>query len=206
MRLSYIAFKSFVDRVFALLALVLLSPLLLLVSLILYCYMGAPILFVQQRSGLHGRPFNLFKFRTMTLECDSHKVPLPDIYRLTPLGSWLRKTSIDELPGLINVLRGEMSLIGPRPLLTTYLPLYSSEQARRHCVRPGITGLAQIKGRNSISWEEKFRFDTWYVDHQSFLLDLWIGFTTIFKVLSSEGITPSSDISMPYFRGNVHDE
>ena len=157
----YRHFKALADRVAALLALLLLSPLLVLVLLLVRWRLGAPVLFRQQRPGYHGRPFWLLKFRTMTNARDGSGALLPDAQRLTPLGRWLRATSIDELPELLNILRGEMSFIGPRPLLMAYLPLYSPEQARRHNVMPGFSGWAQINGRNALSWEEKFRLDVW---------------------------------------------
>ena len=164
--------KGLVDRVAALTALVLLSPLLVAVALVVRWRFGSPVLFRQQRPGYRGRAFWLLKFRTMTNSRDANGALLPDDQRLTPFGRWLRATSIDELPELFNILRGEMSFIGPRPLLLQYLPLYSPQQARRHDVKPGFSGWAQINGRNAISWEEKFRLDVWYVDHQSFWLDL----------------------------------
>ena len=184
-------------------ALLLLSPLLLLVSLAVRICFGSPVFFCQHRPGYRGRPFYLFKFRTMTNARDSFGALLPDAQRLTLLGRWLRSTSIDELPELINILRGEMSFIGPRPLLMQYLPIYSSDQARRHDVMPGISGFAQINGRNALSWEDKFRLDLWYVDHQSFRLDLRIFLITIWKVIRREGITSAGDATMPTFTGSV---
>ena len=198
---SYRQFKGLADRCAALLALLLLSPLLLVVSLLVRWRLGAPILFRQQRPGYRGRSFWLLKFRSMTDARDSEHVLLPDAQRLTPLGRWLRSTSIDELPELLNILRGEMSFIGPRPLLMQYLPLYSSEQARRHQVKPGFSGWAQINGRNALSWEEKFRHDVWYVDHQSFWLDLRIFLLTIWKVVRREGISAKGEATMPLFSG-----
>jgi lipopolysaccharide/colanic/teichoic acid biosynthesis glycosyltransferase len=161
------------------------------------------VLFRQQRPGYRGKPFWLLKFRTMSNTSDACGSLLPDAQRLTPFGSLLRATSIDELPELINILRGEMSFIGPRPLLMQYLPLYSHEQARRHEVRPGITGWAQINGRNAISWEEKFRLDVWYVDHQSFWLDLRIFLLTIWKVIRRQGISAAGEATMTPFTGTA---
>jgi len=182
-------------------ALVVLAFPLLVVALLIRLKLGRPVLFFQQRPGYLGRPFWLLKFRTMTNARDTSGALLPDAQRLTPLGRWLRATSIDELPALINILRGEMSLIGPRPLLMQYLPLYSPEQARRHDVKPGFSGWAQINGRNSISWEEKFRLDVWYVDHQSFWLDLRILLLTIWKVIRREGISAAGEATMAPFSG-----
>ena len=199
----YRHFKALADRVAALLALLLLSPLLLLVALLLRCYIGAPMLFRQRRPGHRGEPFGLLKFRTMTNARDASGDLLPDAQRLTPFGHWLRSSSIDELPGLLNILRGEMSFIGPRPLLMQYLPLYSPEQARRHDVKPGFSGWAQINGRNAITWEEKFRLDVWYVDNQGFWLDLRIFVITIWKVLRREGISAAGEATMAPFTGST---
>ncbi len=199
---AYPALKQLADRLAALLALLLLAPLLLLVALLVRWRLGAPVLFRQQRPGLGGRPFQLLKFRTMTSQRDSSGALLPDAQRLTPLGRWLRSTSIDELPELINILLGEMSFIGPRPLLMQYLPLYSPEQARRHQVRPGFSGWAQINGRNALSWEQKFRLDVWYVDHQSFWLDLRIFLATIWIVLQRDGISAAGEATMAPFTGS----
>lgn len=196
----YNSFKESSDRIAAFLALLLLSPLLLIVYLLIRYLFGSPVFFSQQRPGYRGRPFNLIKVRTMTNARDINGNLLPDADRLTPFGRWLRATSIDELPELINILRGEMSFIGPRPLLMQYLPLYSSEQFRRHDVKPGISGWAQIKGRNSLSWEEKFRLDVWYVDHKSLLLDLFIFLITIWKVIRREGISAAGEATMPPFQ------
>ena len=163
--------------------------------------LGSPVLFIQVRPGFNSEPFRLLKFRTMTNQRDANGELLPDAQRLTPFGRWLRSSSIDELPGLLNILRGEMSFIGPRPLLMQYLPLYSPEQARRHAVKPGFSGWAQINGRNAISWEEKFRLDVWYVDHQSFWLDLRIFVITIWKVLRRKGISAAGEATMTPFVG-----
>lgn len=176
-------------------------PLLLLWGLVRY-KLGSPVLFRQVRPGLHGRPFMMVKFRTMTDERGTDGEMLPDAQRLTPFGRFLRATSLDELPELWNVLRGEMSLVGPRPLLMEYLPLYSPEQARRHEVRPGITGWAQVNGRNALSWEERFKLDIWYVDHRSLWLDLRILWLTVRKVIVREGISAQGEATMPRFTGN----
>lgn len=187
-------------------ALLLLFPLLVAVGVLLRLRLGSPVLFCQQRPGYRGRPFWLFKFRTMSNALDAAGDPLPDAQRLTPFGIWLRATSIDELPGLINILRGEMSFIGPRPLLMQYLPLYSPEQARRHDVKPGFSGWAQINGRNALFWEQKFRLDVWYVDHQSFLLDVRIFLITVWKVIRREGISAAGEATMAPFTGTVSTE
>ncbi len=183
------------------LLLVLALPLLLLWGLV-RCKLGSPVLFRQVRPGLHGRPFRMVKFRTMTDERGADGELLPDAQRLTSFGRFLRATSLDELPELWNVLRGEMSLVGPRPLLMEYLPLYSPEQARRHEVRPGITGWAQVNGRNALSWEERFKLDIWYVDHRSLWLDLRILWLTVRKVIVREGISAQGEATMPRFMGN----
>ena len=183
------------------LLLVLALPLLLLWVLVRR-KLGSPVLFRQIRPGQHGRPFMMVKFRTMTDECGADGEMLPDAQRLTALGRFLRASSLDELPELWNVLRGEMSLVGPRPLLMEYLPLYSPEQARRHEVRPGITGWAQVNGRNALSWEERFKLDVWYVDHRSVGLDLRILWLTVRKVIVREGISAQGEATMPRFTGN----
>jgi lipopolysaccharide/colanic/teichoic acid biosynthesis glycosyltransferase len=193
--------KRLVDFVVAAGALLLLSPLLGMIALAVRFSMGAPVLFRQERPGLHGRPFHMVKFRTMRDERDEHGLPRPDAERLTALGRVLRASSLDELPELWNVLRGEMSLVGPRPLLMEYLPLYSERHRRRHAVRPGITGWAQINGRNALSWEERFELDVWYVDHRSGWLDAWILARTLFAVLRREGISAEGAATMPRFRG-----
>ncbi|MDA7490967.1 sugar transferase [Synechococcus sp. AH-707-M23] len=200
---TYWFFKDVADRVAAMLALLVLSPLLLVVALLVRWRLGAPVLFRQQRPGLGERPFQLFKFRTMSNQRDASGDLLPDALRLTPFGRFLRAASIDELPELINILRGEMSFIGPRPLLMQYLPLYSPEQARRHDVKPGFSGWAQINGRNALSWEEKFRFDVWYVDHQSFWLDLRIFLITIWKVFRREGISAAGEATIAPFTSST---
>ena len=180
----------------------LLAPLILVVALLVRVFMGRPVLFAQERPGLRGRPFRIYKFRTMSLDRDAAGEPLPDAQRLTPLGALLRRLSLDELPQLFNVVKGDMSLVGPRPLLMEYLPLYTPEQARRHAVRPGITGWAQVNGRNALSWEEKFALDVWYVDHQSLALDISILWRTVRKVLVREGISAAGEATMPRFDGS----
>jgi sugar transferase EpsL len=199
--LYYRHFKVTADFAAALILVLLMSPLFLVLALLIRCCMGSPVLFRQQRPGYRAQPFQLLKFRTMTNQRDASGALLPDAQRLTPFGRLLRSTSIDELPELINILRGEMSFIGPRPLLMQYLPLYSPEQARRHDVKPGFSGWAQINGRNSLSWEAKFRLDVWYVDHQSFWLDLRIFLVTIWKVIRREGISAAGEATMPRFTG-----
>jgi lipopolysaccharide/colanic/teichoic acid biosynthesis glycosyltransferase len=189
------------DVVGALLALVLFAPIVLLVAVLVRWRMGSPVLFVQERPGLYNQVFRVYKFRTMRDAVDSGGTPLPDEARVTRLGNWLRRTSLDELPELWNVLRGDMSLVGPRPLLTEYLPHYSAEQARRHHVRPGITGWAQINGRNELEWHDRFAMDIWYVDHHSLLLDVKILFLTLFKVFWQEGITPKDRTTPHKFSG-----
>lgn len=194
--------KRLFDWLVAASALLVLSPILLGLALLVRVKLGSPVLFRQQRPGLHGQPFMMLKFRTMIDAVDRDGQPLPDAERLTPFGRWLRASSLDELPELINILRGDMSLVGPRPLLMRYLPLYSPEQARRHDVRPGLTGWAQINGRNALSWEEKFALDQWYVEHRSFLLDLRIVWLTALKVVKREGISSAGEATMPPFTGS----
>lgn len=195
--------KRWLDFVIVFCVLAVIWPILLLVTLWLhFANKGAGAFFTQERPGRNGKIFKVIKFKTMTDERDADGNLLPDAERLTPVGRFVRSTSIDELPQLINVLMGDMALIGPRPLLVKYLPLYSKEQARRHEVRPGITGWAQCHGRNSISWTEKFKLDVWYVDHCSFLLDLKIVFLTIKKVLVREGISQEGQATMEPFNGN----
>ncbi len=194
--------KRILDFVLALLGLILLSPVLLMVSLLVAVKLGRPVLFTQQRPGIRGKPFQIIKFRTMTNDRDASGNLLPNEQRHTRFGRFLRSTSLDELPELINVLKGEMSLVGPRPLLMQYLPLYNDFQRRRHDVRPGITGWAQVNGRNAISWEEKFEYDVWYVNNLSFLLDLKIIFLTIKSVFRREGINQNERTTMEPFRGS----
>lgn len=182
--------------------LILTSPVMAITALLVRLTMGKPVLFRQVRPGLHGKPFILYKFRTMTDERDEQGNLLPDEQRLTRLGRFLRRTSLDELPELWNVLKGDMSLVGPRPLLMEYLPLYTPEQFRRHEVKPGITGWAQVNGRNAITWEEKFKLDTWYVDNLSFWFDIKIIFMTVWKIIKREGISYPGAATMPKFQGN----
>ncbi|MCS7301292.1 MAG: sugar transferase [Fimbriimonadales bacterium] len=193
------------DVLLSCVALAALSPLLLALALLVWRKLGRPILFRQLRPGLHGKPFVMYKFRTMTNARDAQGNLLPDSERLTPFGKWLRATSLDELPELFNVLKGDMSLVGPRPLLMEYLDRYTPEQARRHEVKPGITGWAQIHGRNALNWEEKFRLDVWYVDNWSLWLDLKILWRTLWIVLKREGISAEGHATMPEFRGATHD-
>lgn len=197
--------KRLFDIAAALLGLLLLAPLLAVLAWQIHRRIGAPVLFRQVRPGLHGKPFELIKFRTMRDALDAEGRPLPDAERLTPFGSFLRACSLDELPELWNVLKGDMSLVGPRPLLMEYLPLYSPEQRRRHATRPGITGWAQVNGRNALSWEEKFRLDVWYVDHQSLWLDLRIILLTLRKVLVRDGINAEGHATTYAFKGNHHE-
>ncbi|MBD6618274.1 sugar transferase [Komarekiella sp. 'clone 1'] len=195
--------KAVLDRVLAAIALIVLSPLLLSVAIAIYFRMGQPILFTQARPGQNARIFNFYKFRTMTNERNAEGHLLSDEQRLTAFGQFLRQTSLDELPQLWNVVKGDMSFVGPRPLLVRYLDRYTPEQARRHKVKPGITGLAQVKGRNGISWEKKFQLDILYIDNWSLWLDLKILFLTIFKVLQQEGIDQEGNISSEEFIGQL---
>lgn len=190
------------DFLLALIGLIFLALPVLVLIVLIRCKLGSPVFFRQPRPGLHGKPFEMVKFRTMTDARGSDGVLLSDAERLTPFGSLLRATSLDELPELWNVLKGDMSLVGPRPLLMEYLPLYSPEQARRHEVRPGVTGWAQVNGRNAIGWEQKFAQDVWYVQNQSFWLDVKILFLTMKKVLSKDGISAEGEATMPKFTGN----
>jgi len=193
--------KRLFDVVAAVGGLCLLWPLLLLLAVLVRIKLGSPVLFKQQRPGLHGKPFYIYKFRSMTDTRDASGDLLPDAERLPPFGCFLRRFSLDELPQLFNVLRGDISLVGPRALLMEYLPLYNKEQARRHDVRPGITGWAQVNGRNAISWDEKFAYDLWYVEHQSFLLDIKILWMTIMKVIAAEDVSQQDHVTMEKFRG-----
>lgn len=195
-------FKRVFDVVASLTALLLLSPVILLVAWKISRKMGSPVLFRQVRPGLNGKPFEMVKFRTMKDAIDAQGNPLPDSERLTSFGQFLRSSSLDELPELWNVLKGDMSLVGPRPLLMEYLPLYSAEQYRRHDVRPGVTGWAQINGRNTLSWEDKFALDVWYVDNRSLWLDIKILFLTIKKVVVRDGISADGEATMSRFEGN----
>ena len=194
--------KRLFDFLMALFGLVVLSPVLAILAWQIRKKLGSPVLFRQTRPGLHGKPFRMIKFRTMRDAVGPDGQPLPDAERMTPFGSFLSSASLDELPELWNVLKGDMSLVGPRPLLMEYLPLYSPEQARRHEVRPGVTGWAQINGRNALSWEEKFRLDVWYVDNQSFWLDLKILALTVKKVFVREGISAAGEVTAAKFTGS----
>ncbi len=201
-------YKKFIKRpmdiALSLLAIIILSPVLLIVALLVRVKLGSPVIFKQRRPGLNENIFTLYKFRTMTDEKDENGELLPNDIRLTKLGRMLRATSLDELPELFNILKGDMSLIGPRPLLAEYLPLYNEIQKHRHDVRPGLSGLAQVNGRNAISWEEKFDFDIEYVENLTFLLDLKIILKTLLKVLKREGINRTENITMDKFKGNTN--
>lgn len=192
-------FKRIFDFIVASILLLLLAPLFLFLFILVRIYLGSPVFFKQQRPGLNEKPFCLFKFRTMLDKFDKDGHPLSDAQRLTPFGSLLRSLSVDELPELINIIKGEMSLVGPRPLLMEYLPYYSSEQKKRHKLRPGITGWAQINGRNSLSWNDKFDLDQWYVKNCSFSLDCKIIFLTIIKIIRREGISAAGEATMTRF-------
>ncbi|HIF5958380.1 TPA: sugar transferase [Vibrio parahaemolyticus] len=195
--------KRIFDFTASLCGLILLSPIIALVAWKIRKNLGSPVLFRQTRPGLHGKPFEMVKFRTMKDAADEQGNPLPDSERMTSFGDKLRNSSLDELPELWNVLKGDMSLVGPRPLLMQYLPLYSKEQARRHEVRPGVTGWAQINGRNAISWEDKFKLDVWYVDNRNLLLDIKILFLTVKKVFVKEGISADGHVTIEPFTGQV---
>ena len=203
---TYRLFKSFLDRCFSFLAIILLSPLFVLVGFLAFLFIGPPIFYTQLRPGLYGKPFRIYKYRTMSNLVDSSGVLLPDVRRQTYFGRILRYISFDELPALFNILQGQMSFVGPRPLLMEYLPLYSDQQSCRHDVKPGLSGWAQINGRNALSWDQKFRFDIWYVDNQSFWLDLRILVITIFKVLLCEGISADGEATMEPFTGSASDK
>ncbi len=194
--------KRVFDLAFTIPALIVLSPFMLMIALMVRLVLGNPVLFRQQRAGLQGRPFTLFKFRTMTDARDAAGNLLSDERRLTRFGQFLRRISLDELPEMINVLRGEMSWVGPRPLMAQYLDRYTREQMRRHAVRPGITGWAQVNGRNRLTWEQKFALDVWYVDHQSLRLDLKIIAMTLWQILSREGISQPGQVTAQEFTGN----
>jgi sugar transferase EpsL len=195
--------KRFFDLALAIPGLFAISPILLMISLLVRTRLGRPVLFKQIRPGLHGKPFAIYKFRTMTDAMGEDGKVLPDAERLTRLGRFLRAASLDELPELFNILKGDMSIVGPRPLLMQYLDRYTPEQARRHEVRPGLTGWAQINGRNDISWEDKFKMDVWYVDHQSLLLDLKIIGMTVLKVLKREGINQAGEATAAEFNPQI---
>jgi len=194
--------KRFIDIVLIFLSTIFIIPVLLPILIVTWIKLSPPIFFSQKRAGKDEEVFFMYKFRTMTNECDEEGTLLSDEARLTEFGKFLRSTSLDELPGLWNVLKGDMSLVGPRPLLVEYLPLYSEKQSRRHEVKPGITGWAQVNGRNAISWDEKFELDVWYVDNQSFWLDIKILWLTVKKVIDRDGITAQGDVTMPIFRGS----
>ena len=194
--------KRIFDFFIALFSLITLSPVILITALLVRLKLGSPILFTQNRPGLNTKVFKMMKFRTMLDGIDQNGKLLPDDLRMTNFGSFLRSTSLDELPGLFNVLKGDMSLVGPRPLLVEYLPLYNKEQSRRHNVHPGITGWAQVNGRNAISWQQKFEYDVWYVNNQSFWLDIKILLLTVKKVLVKDGISADEHVTMPEFKGN----
>ena len=194
--------KRIFDITLTLIGALFLFPVFLLTALMVKIKLGAPLFFKQVRPGLNGNLFNMYKFRSMTNECDKDGNLLIDEVRLTKFGKFLRSTSLDELPGLWNVLKGDMSLVGPRPLLVEYLPLYSEKQSRRHEVRPGITGWAQVNGRNTISWNEKFDLDVWYVDNRSVWLDIKILWLTVKKVILRDGISAQDDVTMPVFKGS----
>lgn len=194
--------KRTLDILVSAVALAVLFPLISVIAVFIHCKLGSPVFFRQTRPGKAGKPFMMVKFRTMRDAVDKFGNPLPDQDRMTPFGSFLRSASLDELPELWNVLKGDMSLVGPRPLLMEYLPLYSTEQYRRHEVRPGVTGWAQINGRNAISWEDKFKLDVWYVDNQSLWLDVKILFLTVKKVLVRDGISGDGEVTMSKFTGS----
>lgn len=193
--------KRFLDLIGSFFLLLLLSPILLILVVLVWLFLGWPVIFSQERPGLHGRLFRLYKFRSMRDLRDANGKLLPDEQRLTRFGRFLRSSSLDELPEFFNVLKGDMSLVGPRPLLVQYLERYTPEQARRHEVRPGITGWAQVNGRNALSWEEKFKLDVWYVDHRTFWLDIKILFMTLAKVFKREGISAEGSATAPEFMG-----
>lgn len=194
--------KNLFDKTLALSLIILFSPIYIIVSFLIYKKMGSPILFRQKRPGYKEKIFGIYKFRTMTNETDEYGNLLPDDQRLVGIGKFIRSTSLDELPQLFNVLKGEMSFVGPRPLLIEYLPFYSETQKRRHDVKPGITGWAQVNGRNAISWEQKFEYDVWYVDNQSFLLDMKILWMTFLKVVKRSDISSNTSVTMEKFTGS----
>lgn len=198
--------KRLFDLAIAIPLAIMMMPLLVVVALLVRWKLGAPVIFSQERPGLGGRIFKMYKFRSMTDERDSAGQLLPDDVRLTAFGRWLRASSLDELPEIWNVIRGEMSLVGPRPLLVRYLPLYSPEQARRHDVLPGVTGWAQVNGRNAISWEQKFALDQEYVDQHSLLMDVRILYLTAFKVFRRDGVSAADHVTMPEFRGQAEQD
>jgi sugar transferase EpsL len=198
--------KRALDIALSVLALIALGPVMAILAILIRVKMGSPVLFKQERPGLHGSPFYIVKFRTMRDDVDNRGIPTPDDLRLTRLGRFLRSASLDELPELINVLRGEMSLVGPRPLLTEYLTLYNSRQATRHDVRPGVTGWAQVNGRNAISWEDKLELDAWYVQNQSLKIDFQVLYRTVTSVIKREGISAGDTATAPKFTGSQEPE
>lgn len=197
--------KRILDFVLSLIAIVLLSPVYILVAILVRIKLGSPIIFVQERPGLNEKIFKMYKFRTMTSETDENGVLLPDVERLTPFGKFLRSTSIDELPELFNILKGDMSIVGPRPLLVKYLPRYNEEQRHRHDTRPGLTGLAQVNGRNAITWEDKFNYDITYIKNITFGSDLKIILKTILKVVERDGISSETSATMEEFKGSIYE-
>ena len=194
--------KRLFDLIFSMIFALLFAPVMLIIALFIYLSMGKPIIFVQTRTGLNEKPFNMYKFRTMSPTLDENGKLLSDRLRITKLGLFLRSSSLDELPELWNVIKGEMSVVGPRPLLIEYLPLYSEVQRKRHLVKPGITGWAQINGRNNITWKQRFQYDVWYVENQTILLDFVIIFKSIKKVVTQKDALPSNEITMGKFEGN----
>lgn len=201
----YLFAKRAFDFILAAISSLILAPLIIVLVILVYLRLGSPVFYRQTRPGLHGKPFEVIKFRSMLDAYDEEAKLLPNDQRMTPFGQLLRSLSLDELPELWNILKGDMSFVGPRPLLMDYLPLYNDHQARRHDVRPGLTGWSQVNGRNSLSWEEKFDFDIWYVDNASFGLDIRIILMTFLKVLRREGISHEGDVAMPRFRGSGND-
>ena len=195
-------FKPLFDKLLSLLFIIIFLPIILVVAIAIYIWDGRPVIFTQNRPGYKGKIFKIYKFRTMTNEKDENGKLLPDKKRLKGLGKFIRSTSLDELPQLFNVLKGDMSFVGPRPLLVEYLPLYNDMQKKRHDVKPGITGWAQVNGRNAISWQEKFEHDVWYVEHISFLLDMKILWLTFLKVIKRDGISSNTSVTIEKFKGN----
>ncbi len=195
-------FKPLFDRFLALILILIFLPIMIIVAILIYLWDGRPIIFTQDRPGEDGKVFKIYKFRTMTNEKDENGDFLPDEKRLKGIGKFIRTTSLDELPQLFNVLKGDMSFVGPRPLLVEYLPLYNKRQKKRHDVKPGITGWAQVNGRNAISWEQKFNYDVWYVEHQSFWLDMKILWLTFLKVVKRDGISSNTSVTMEKFKGS----
>lgn len=198
--------KRLFDLMVSIFLLIFLFPIMVIIAVLIKIKLGSPVIFKQVRPGLNSRPFYFYKFRTMTDKRDEDGDLLPDHMRLTPFGKYLRKFSLDEFPQLLNVIKGDISLVGPRPLLMDYLPLYTKKQAKRHLVRPGITGWAQINGRNSITWEEKFQLDVWYVENRTFLLDIKILFLTVYKVLISQGVNQPGNVTVEKFKGSIINE